>query len=328
MIQLLRLRAFIPIFCILIVSTLLGALYLNEHKKGHCMALDPQKTVFLIDGSGFLYRAYYGLRPLHTKQGVPVQAVYSFCRMIKKLTDTFKPQYLALVWDSKGPTVRHTLYPAYKATRSAPPSDLFEQRTLIQKFADLIGIKQFEQPGIEADDILFSLAQDFGNNGSNVVLITSDKDMEQVLSEQITIYDPFKDLFITQETFAQKRGFPVEKLPFYFALVGDTSDNIPGVQGVGEKTATSLVQQFASLKDLYEHLDKVPKEKLRITLQENKDNAFLSEQLFLLRSIPLIGTAKEGLSFDIKNWPQAQPLFEELEFKSLLKDLGVQAPQK
>lgn len=315
---------------IALLSTLVLMTLVWFERKGCCMAINSEKTVLLIDGSGFLYRAYYGLRPLHTAKGIPVQAVYSFCRMIKKLADTFKPHYMALVWDSKGETVRHIMYPAYKATRSAPPSDLFEQKKYIQKFADLVGLKQFEKTGVEADDILFSLTKDFTQQGIDVLLITSDKDMEQVLSNHATIYDPFKDVFIDLSAFQQKRGFSVEKLPFYFALVGDSSDNIPGVKGIGAKTAEQLVQQFQSLDDLYEHIDQITKESVKRNLIEHKSDAYLSEQLFLLRYMPFEATMDQ-LGFDKNNWKQAQPLFEELNFKTLLQDLqkaGAQLTQK
>ncbi len=311
-------RIFFLLF--LIHSIHLNLWCLGTQSKEFMKTLDPQNTIFLIDGSGFLYRAYYGLRPLHTKAGVPVQAVYSFCRMIKKLAETFKPEYMALVWDSKGITVRHELYPAYKATRQAPPNDLFDQKRLIQEFAESIGLHQFEQPGVEADDLLFSLAQDYQKQGSTIVLVTSDKDMAQALNDSVTIYDPLKQEWIDARSFQDKMGFPVHKLPFYFALLGDTSDNIPGVKGVGKKGATDLITQFDSLVDLYQHLDQVKKEKTREALQENRQNAFLSEQLFVLRYYP-VDSQKELVAFDLSNWKHAQPLFQELEFKSLVTDI-------
>jgi DNA polymerase-1 len=282
---------------------------------------DSKKTVFLIDGSSFLYRAYYGLRPMHTPQGAPVQAVFGFCRMIKKLIDTFKPEYCALVWDSKGKTTRHEVYEEYKATRQAPPSDLFEQKEYIIEFADAIGLKQVSKTGIEADDLMFSLAKEARDRGENVVFVTSDKDMGQALDAQTVIYDTFKDIVMDIPAFEEKMGFAVEKLPFYFALVGDTSDNIPGVRGIGEKGATELVQQFASLEDLYENLDKVSKPRMKKALEENKKNAFLSLELFLLQYHPS-ELKKTDLSFNPKDWNKARKLFEDLNFKSLLKDMG------
>lgn len=282
---------------------------------------DPKKTVFLIDGSSFLYRAYYGLRPMHTPQGAPVQAVFGFCRMIKKLIDTFKPEYCALVWDSKGKTTRHEVYEEYKATRQAPPSDLFEQKEYIIEFADAIGLKQVSKTGIEADDLMFSLAKEARERGENVVFVTSDKDMGQALDAQTVIYDTFKDIVLDIPAFEEKMGFSVEKLPFYFALVGDTSDNIPGVRGIGEKGATELVQKFASLEDLYENIDKVSKPRMKNALEESKENAFLSLQLFLLQYHPS-ELQKTDLAFNPKDWNKARKLFEDLNFKSLLKDMG------
>ena len=281
---------------------------------------DPSKTIFLIDGSSFLYRAYYALKPLHTLQGEPVQAVYSFCRMIKKLIKEFDPHYLCLVWDSKGKTTRHEIFPEYKATRQEPPSDLFQQKEHILKFADMVAIPQVAQVGIEADDLMYSIAKDRSQAGDTVVLITADKDMRQMLSNNVVVFDPFKDIIIDEQSFQEKMGFPVSKLPFYFALLGDTSDNIPGVKGIGEKGATELVTQFESLTDLYEHIDQVTKERTRKLLLESRDNAFLSENLFLLRYYK-VESDKQFLSFDKSLWKNAYPLFKELNFKSLVAEL-------
>jgi DNA polymerase I len=281
---------------------------------------DPKKTVFLIDGSSFLYRAYYGVRPMHTSAGIPVQAIYNFCRMIRKLLDSFKPRFMAIVWDSPGKTERHELYQEYKATRQAPPSDLFAQKEKIIEFANLLNIKQVAQTGVEADDLIYSIAKDRAKVGDMVVMITSDKDMGQLLDGQVLMYDWFKDEFIDAKALEEKLGFSVEKIPFYYALIGDTSDNIPGVSGVGKVTATDLVQQFESLEDLYNNLDKVKREKLRGLLVQHRDDAFLSQNLFKLRYHKL-GIKKDELFVEEANWGNARPLFQELEFTSLLKDL-------
>lgn len=323
-------------WCILSVPALKihsSADHVQTDKDSKIMAtkqFDPEKTVYLIDGSSFLYRAYYGLRPLHTKQGEPVQAVYSFCRMIKKIIKDFNPQYLSLVWDSKGKTTRHEMYTEYKATRQEPPSDLFQQKERILEFADLIDLHQVAQPGIEADDLMYSIAMDRVKQGDTVVIITADKDMGQMLQDNIVIFDPFKNEIITQELFEEKMGFPVSKLPFYFALLGDASDNIPGVRGIGKKGAADLVQQFQSLQDLYENIDQVPKERTRKLLLESKDNAFLSEKLFLLQ-YHTANSESKNLAFDKNEWKHAYPLFKELNFKSLLKELeaeGIKAEPK
>lgn len=287
------------------------------------MKFISSKTVFLIDGGGFLYRAYYGIKPLHTKTGVPVQAVYSFCRMIKKLIAMFQPCYLALVWDSKGPTQRHELYPEYKATRQEPPSDLFEQKAKIMEFADLIGLHQLAKSGLEADDLIYSLAKEQAEKGMTVVMITFDKDMGQVIrDQQIVMYDPFKDAIIDEEKLAEAMGFPIAHLPVYFAMLGDASDNIPGVYGIGKKGAELLAQHFATLDELYENLeDPIISPRMRIALKTHKQNAYLSRDLWLLQ-YHATSLTLEDLAFDVDNWPQARPLFEELGFKSLLQDIG------
>lgn len=285
------------------------------------MKISSEKTLFLIDGSSFLYRAYYGLRPLHTSQGVPVQAVYGFCRMLKKLIDTFNPNHVVLVWDSKGKTARHELFKEYKATRQAAPSDLFEQKDFICEFAQAIGLHQLAQVGVEADDLMYSLAKDWAKKEGNAVIVTSDKDMGQAITEDIILYDAFKEALVDEKAFSEKMGFSVEKTPFYFALVGDSSDNIPGVRGVGKKGALELVSQFKDLKDLYNNLDGVKSTRTRTALAQHKDDAFLSEKLFLLQYHKTSVDEKET-QFDNAQWVNARSLFQKLEFKSFLKELG------
>lgn len=283
------------------------------------MKQSSAKKLFLIDGSSFLYRAYYGTRPLHTSKGEPVHAVYSFCRMIKKLIDRFGVQHISLVWDSKGPTVRHEMFTEYKATRQAPPSDLFEQKERIIQFADAIGLHQIAQPGYEADDLMYSIAQDYAGDGTQVILVTADKDMGQAITGSIVLYDFFKDQLLDKARFEEKMGFAVEKLPFYFSLLGDASDNIPGVKGIGKKGAQELVLQFDSLEHMYENLDQIAKPRMKNALIENKENAFLSRDLFLLQYTKT-DVSRDDLSFNSADWVRAFSLFKELEFKSLITD--------
>ncbi len=280
----------------------------------------PKSPVYIIDGSSFLYRAYYSIRPLTTKEGVPINAVYGFCRMIRKLMDTHNPSYVLLVWDSKGKTVRHEMFSAYKETRQATPSDLMHQKELIQEFAACIGLQQLAMPAIEADDLMFSVAKRLEEQGHESVVLSSDKDLGQVLSEKVTILDPFKEELVTKESLEKKLGFPLTKLPFYFALVGDASDNIPGVAGIGPKGATQLVQKFESLQDLYAKLDTISSERIRTLLTESKENAFLSEQLFILQRYET-PSDKETFRFSMEGWAQAYPLFEKYGFKSFLTDV-------
>lgn len=289
--------------------------------------IDNKNTLFLIDGSSFLYRAYHSLRPLHTISGTPVNAVYGFCRMIQKLIKQFDPHYFAIVWDSRGKTVRHELYSAYKATRQEPPSDLFMQKELIQEFARTAHIAQISKEAVEADDLLYSAALDAAHAGHPVILVTSDKDMYQLLTNPlITIFDPFKDGIIDKEAYEAQLGFPVDRLTLYYALLGDASDNIPGVEGIGKKGATELAQQFVSLKDLYERSDQITKQATRTKLVAQKENAFLSEQLFRLQYIA--GNYNpEQYRYDRASWLDTLPFFKKVQFKSLIEEIEKIVPE-
>ena len=285
--------------------------------------IDSKKTVFIIDGSSFLYRAYYALSQMTDARGLPVQAVYGFCRMIKKLIDDFNPGYLVIAWDSKGKTERHDVFPDYKATRQAPPSDLFDQKELIIKAADLMGIKQISRSGIEADDLMYSMAKELSEQSYNVMLVSSDKDLAQMVDDKIFMYDSFKKVVLDRAALEEKYGFAIERLPFYFSLLGDASDNIPGVRGIGKKGATELAQEFSSLDQVYADIDQVKKPRHKNALLEHKESAFLSLMLFKLRYHALDSKA-EDFSFSALQWSHAAPIFAQLGFRSLLRQIGGQ----
>jgi DNA polymerase I len=280
-------------------------------------------ALFIVDGSYLLYRSFYAIRPLYTSTGIPTQATYGFCRAIKKLIDDFGPSHIAIAWDSKGKTFRSEMYTEYKATRQKPPNELFVQKDYIFKFLDAIGVAQIAAEGYEGDDIIAALAQRYKDR--QVVLVCPDKDMYQLLSDNLLIFDPFKERIIDKNDYKTEHGFDCEKIPFFYALLGDTSDNIPGVKGIGKKTAEDLVKQFESLDDLYKNLDKVAKERTRTLLTEQKDNAYLSLMLFTLKPPPLSVNITD-LAYDKNKWAHAAPLFQELEFGSLLKDIEKRFP--
>jgi len=275
-------------------------------------------ALFIIDGSYLLYRSFYGLKPLHTSTGIPTQATYGFCRAIKKVLDDFSPKYITVVWDSKGGSFRQEILPEYKATRMAPPSDLFVQKEQIISFLNAITLCQIAKVGYEGDDLIASLVKEYPDH--QIILVCADKDMYQLLSDNVLIFDPFKNKLIDEISFTQERGFGPEKIPFFYALLGDTSDNIPGVTGIGEKTAENLVKQFISLDDLYNNLDKVEKERIRNLLHDQKDQAYLSLKLFTLALVHL-ELSERAIEFDKKNWVHAGPIFKQLEFNSMLKEI-------
>lgn len=284
------------------------------------MNIDVTRALFVIDGSSFLYRAYYGLKPLYTKNGEPVQAVYSFCRMIQKLITTMKVSQIVVAWDSKGETSRHQLYPAYKATRQEAPSDIFQQKDRIITFLEYIGIAQISVLGIEADDIMYSLAYDRAKMDEYTVLVTTDKDMGQALNAHTFMYDAFKEILYDTQSFEQKMNVPINRLALYFALLGDSSDNIPGVKGIGKKGAQEIAAHYASLDDLYENIEKISSKRTYTALVEQKENAYLSYELFLLKYTQLSYQPHDFL-FNASHWERAIPLFQELDFKSLIPEV-------
>ena len=287
----------------------------------------PEKSpIFIIDGSSFLYRAYYGMRPLQTSKGINVQAVYSFCRMIKKIIKDFSIEHIVIVWDSKGTNARHEMYPEYKANRQQAPLDLFEQKELILEFLTNIKIAQVAKIGIEADDLIASLAKKFNDLGYPIMIVSSDKDLAQIVTnDTIKIFDAFKEKIIDEKNLVEQYGFQLRKLPFYFALLGDASDNIPGVKGIGKKGATDLVIQFESLDDLYEHIEKIDKRRTRELLLEQKDNAYVSLRLFTLHDYPTDLKLEDTL-FHAKNWDLALSFFQNLEFKTLAAEISNSQP--
>ena len=275
----------------------------------------------LIDGSSLLYRSFYGVRPLSTSAGVPTHAIYGMCRTLKKLIDELQPTHMVLVWDTKGPTFRHETFTEYKATRQAPPSDLLTQKKAIMTFADTVGITQISKQGYEADDLLYALATD--KLCEETIVVTGDKDLHQMLTPEISIYDPFKRKIITAESFEEERGFAPKHLMLYHSLLGDASDNIPGVKGVGKKTAEVLTQQYHTLDNLYEHLDELKPRHAKL-LTESKENAYLSKQLFTLAYIET-GLSLSNCALDTNKWREAAPFFQKHEITPFFPK-GVSAP--
>ena len=257
-------------------------------------------------------------------KGEPVQAVYAFCRMIHKLIYSMNIHQIVIAWDSKEKTVRHDIFPEYKATRQAAPSDIFQQKERIVAFADAIEISQIAIPGLEADDIMFSLAKDREKKHLTTVLVTTDKDMGQVLSPYTFMYDAFKEIVYDTAAFEEKMGFAVNRLPLYFALLGDSSDNIPGVSGIGKKTAQELAQQYDSLDTLFANLDTLSSKRARTALAEHKADAYLSYKLFLLH-YQALDYVDDDFVFDKHSWNNALSLFQELDFKSLLNTITATA---
>ena len=286
---------------------------------------DPKK-IFLIDGSAFLYRAFHAIRSLSTSKGHPTNATFGFTRILLKLLKDNTPEYAVVMFDVKGPTFRHKMYDQYKANRPPMPEELAVQIPDIKRIIAALNIPVVEKQGFEADDLVGTYSKLAQEEGFEVVMVTGDKDFIQLITEQCTLWDPMKDTIKDIKTI--KKDMDIEPRQFIdiLGLAGDSSDNIPGVQGVGPKTAIKLITQFGSIENIYENLDSLKKKKkLYENLSNSKDIVLLSRDL---ATIDTSVTVKETIEeFKLKDFDRkkAFELFQELEFKTLATEFAQKA---
>jgi len=241
-------------------------------------------TLTIIDTFGFLFRNFYALPPLKSKDGFPTGMITGFLNFIASLGKEFETDYLVFTLDSKEDTFRKEIFKEYKANRVTPPEDLQKQLPVAINLIKEMGFKILEYPGFESDDIIASLAKLASKKGIKVKIISSDKDMYQLIDdEKIVIFDPIKKIEINEQKCIEKFGVHPKNFIDFQALVGDSSDNIPGVKGVGVKTAAKLINQYKTIENLYEHIDEI-KGALKKKLLEGKENAFLSKKLVTLKT--------------------------------------------
>jgi len=277
------------------------------------------EPVYLIDGSAYIYRAYHAIAPLTNNSGLPTHAVYGFTNILLRVIREKKPTYLAVAFDKRGPTFRHEIYPEYKANRPPMPDDLACQIPYIKDIVAAYNIACLEQQGYEADDLLASAARHLAGQGHPVVLLSGDKDLLQLTSEMITLWDPMRDVILDPAAVREKYHVAPEQLLDLFALVGDSSDNVPGVAGIGPKTAHKLINDFGSLDNLYENLDTLPKGKLKEKLVADREKAFLSRTLISLRE-DLDTPDIDAYTLPAPDNDKLRDLFTFLNFSRLLKN--------
>ena len=275
--------------------------------------------LYLLDGSGYIYRAYYGIRDLATANGMPTNAIYGFTRMLLTLLQEHGPDYLAVVFDRpREETFRREIYPEYKANRDAMPDDLVPQIPYIKKVVEALNLRTLETPGFEADDLIATLAKRYAAEGIQVTVVTGDKDLMQIVDDRIELLDTMKDKRSGRQEVLARFGVLPELVPDVLGLAGDTSDNIPGVPGIGEKTAAELIQKFDSLEGVFKWRSLVNGKKRRENLKNYADQARLSQQLATVRyDVPLDVELSE-LQCQPPNLPDLIPLLRQLEFEALL----------
>ncbi|KAA3606185.1 MAG: DNA polymerase I [Calditrichaeota bacterium] len=281
-------------------------------------------TLYLIDGMAIAYRAYFAFmkRPLRNSKGENTSAVYGFATTMNRIIEQEKPDFLAVAMDCKEPTFRHVRFEPYKANRESMPEDLVTQLPWLDQLIEAYEVPLFKTPGFEADDLIGTLAQKAESEGLDVVMVTPDKDYLQLVTEKISIYKPSKASEepdkITLERVPEKFGVGPERVIDILALMGDASDNIPGVKGVGEKTATKLVQEFGSLEQIYENVEKV-KGKVKDKLIADKEMAFLSKELVTIKTDCEVEFDLEKLKLSHPDYSKRNQIFAELDFWSLIK---------
>jgi len=277
------------------------------------------QTVYLIDGSSYIHRAYHAIRGLANSKGLPTNAVYGFTRMLIKLLDEKSPDYIAVILDAKGPTFRHAIFKEYKATRPPMPDDMAVQIPYIKQVLAGFDIAMLEKEGYEADDIIATIAALATNQGLNVLIVSGDKDFRQALSRQTVMWDPMNDRLVDYDSLKRNYGLEPEQIIEVMALSGDSVDNIPGIPGVGEKTALTLIQQFRSIENLLQNTDKIAKASLKNKLDEFKDQAYLSKRLVRLDNHVPIDVSIDHLRRRPPKNKELADLFRELDFRTLLQ---------
>ncbi len=279
-----------------------------------------KNRVFVVDGSAYIYRAYHAVAPLTTSRGLHTHAIFGFVNMTRCLIKDHSPEYLVVTFDSRGPVFRHQLYKEYKANRPPMPEDLAEQIPYIKSFVNASGILLLEEQEVEADDIIASIAARFAGKDCEVTIVSGDKDLLQLVGEHVVMFDPMKNKLMDSGAVTEKYGVEVSQLLDTFALIGDSSDNVPGVPGVGPKTAQKLMAEYSSLEGLYENIASMKKSKMKEKLIENKDLAFLSRELIRLKTdVNIPKSLKQYQPVEEDN-DALQKLFNSLEFSSFLKN--------
>jgi len=280
--------------------------------------MKPTEPVYLIDGSAYIYRAYHAVAPLTNKSGLPTHAVYGFTNILLRVLREKTPKFLGIAFDVRGPNFRHEMYPEYKANRPPMPDDLSCQIPYIKKIVAAHNIACLEREGYEADDLLASAAKKLAAQGHPVIIVSGDKDLLQLISKSVTVWDPMRDAFMDPAAVQKKYNIPPEQLLDFFALVGDSSDNVPGVAGIGPKTAEKLINQYGSLEGIYRDIETVSQAKLKEKLLTGRENAFLSRRLIALKE-DIATPELQEYEIPQPNEEKLRELYTFLDFSRLLK---------
>lgn len=278
-----------------------------------------QERFVIIDGQSYIYRAFFAIRRLSTSKGLPTNAIYGFVTMMQKILKELKPDYICIVFDSKGPTFRHEIYRDYKANRPPMPDDLSIQIPHIHDLVDLYNIKKIAIAGYEADDIIATLARRGEREGKEVIIISGDKDLMQFVNNNISIYDTMKDKVYRPKDVEERYGVMPEYIVDLLALAGDSTDNIPGARGIGEKTALSLIKRYGHIEEILKNIDAIEPKSLAEKIRSSQSDILLSYRLVSLREDLDINIDFTDLKAQEPDKERLNKLFAEYEFRTLVE---------
>jgi len=297
------------------------------------------ERLVLVDGNAILHRAYHALPPLTTRSGELVNAVYGFSTMLLKILEDLKPKYLAVAFDTPKPNFRHQEFIGYQAKRKKMDAELSQQIERVRQLVNVLNIPVFEAEGYEADDVIGTLARQAVECLNNkecssfeVLIVTGDRDLMQLVNDEVKLFMPSRGLsegqIIGEKEVKERMGVEPQKIIDYKALVGDQSDNYPGVLGIGPKTAISLLEQFGTLDEIYSHLDQIENRNIVEKLREGKESSFLSRKLAaIVTSAPVNLELNKCLASDYDK-EKVISFFKELGFRSLISRIGGKTEKK
>ncbi len=277
--------------------------------------MNKARKLILVDGSSYLYRAFHALPKLTSSSGEPTGAVYGVINMIRRLLADYDPGYVAIVFDAKGKTFRHDMYPEYKATRPPMPDELRQQVPVLHELIRAMGLPLLIIDGVEADDVIATLALQAGEHGMDTIVSTGDKDLAQIVNDHVNLVDTMRHAIYDRDAVEKKYGVPPERIVDYLALIGDVSDNVPGVAKVGPKTAQKWLSQYGSLDTLVKNADKVAG-KVGANLRDSLDVLPLSRQLV---------TVKRDVKLDVDPTDLRVDPADEEKLKELYARVGCMA---
>ena len=277
------------------------------------------KILYIIDASAYIHRAYHAIKPLTTSKGVPTNAIYGFIKLLNKINKEKKPNYIAVCFDHPSKNFRHQLSPSYKANRKQLDEDLIKQMPIAREAVEAMHLARFEQAGFEADDVIGTLAKKAEHEGIKVVIVTGDKDLFQLVNENIHIWNEAKNVMYDSKEVFNKYGLYPDKIVDMLALMGDNCDNVCGIKGIGEKTAVKLINTYGSLENIVANADNI-KGKISQAVKDGADSVLLSKKLVQLDlNVPMEFNI-EKLKFNENLFEYAQDFLKKYELYSFVSN--------